>query len=247
METNPRGTEMSKGHRWIHMVALCVVGLLINYLLAKVPLALNLPLFLDNVGSALAAALGGYIPGIVVGFFTNIINGIGAHETTYYGSLTVLIAICSAWFAERGYYGKLSKLPIVVITYALIGGGLGSVLTWTLYGFEFGTSLSAPLAQRLLDGGALSPFWAQFVADMLIDLLDKAITVAIVAVVLKALPQSLKDKLYFAGWQQTPLTRKKLMDVDHKRARRMSLRSKIILLVAAAMVIIAVFLISVIF
>ena len=116
METNPRGTEMSKGHRWIHMVALCVVGLLINYLLAKVPLALNLPLFLDNVGSALAAALGGYIPGIVVGFFTNIINGIGAHETTYYGSLTVLIAICSAWFAERGYYGKLSKLPIVVIT-----------------------------------------------------------------------------------------------------------------------------------
>ena len=240
MVTNPRGTEMSRSHRWIYMVALCVVGLLINYLLAKVPLALKLPLFLDNVGSALAAALGGYIPGIVVGFFTNIINGIGAHETTYYGSLTVLIAICSAWFAERGYYGKLSKLPIVVITYALIGGGLGSVLTWTLYGFEFGTSLSAPLAQRILDTGTMSPFWAQFVADMLIDLLDKAITVAIVAVVLKALPQSLKDKLYFAGWQQAPLTRKKLMAVDHKRARRMSLRSKIILLVAAAMVIIAV-------
>ena len=188
MEINPRGTEMSRRNRWVHLVVLCVVGLLINYLLAKVPLALNLPLFLDNVGSALAAALGGYIPGIVVGFFTNFINDIGAHEATYYGSLTVLIAICSAWFAERGYYGKLSKLPIVVFTFALIGGGLGSVLTWTLYGFEFGTSLSAPLAQRILDTGTMSPFWAQFVADMLIDLLDKAITVAIVAIVLKASP-----------------------------------------------------------
>ena len=151
----------------------------------------------------------------------------------------MLIAICSAWFAERGYYGKLSKLPIVVFTFALIGGGLGSVLTWTLYGFEFGTSLSAPLAQRILDTGIMSPFWAQFAADMLVDVLDKALTVAIVAIVLKVLPQSLKDKLYFAGWQQAPLTRKKLMAADHKRARRMSLRSKIILLVAAAMVIIA--------
>ena len=239
MMIKPKGPEMSKRSRRLYLVALCIVGLAINYLLAKVPLALKLPLYLDNVGSALAAALGGYIPGIVVGFFTNLVNGIGAHETTYYGSLTVLIAICSAWFAGQGYYSRPRKLPIVVITFALIGGGLGSVLTWTLFGFEFGTSLSAPLAQRILDSGLLSPFWSQFVADILIDLVDKAITVAIVATVLHVLPRATKDKLYYAGWQQAPLTRKKMLAVDHKRARRMSLRSKIILMVAAAMVIIA--------
>ncbi|MBR2697709.1 MAG: hypothetical protein IKE76_03885, partial [Clostridia bacterium] len=230
---------MSKRSRRLHLVVLCAVGLAINFLLAKVPLALHLPLFLDNVGSALAAALGGYIPGIVVGFLTNIVNGIGAHETTYYGSLTVLIAISSAWFAERGYYNKPWKLPVIVAVFALIGGGLGSVLTWTLYGFEFGTSLSAPLAQHILDAGIMSPFWAQFTGDMLVDIVDKAITVAIVAIVLQVLPQATKDRFYFAGWQQAPLTRKKLMAADHKRARKMSLRSKIILLVAAAMVIIA--------
>ena len=239
MDIKPRGDGDVQGSRRLHMLALCAVGLAINYLLAKVPLALNLPLYLDNVGSALAAALGGYIPGIVVGFFTNLINGIGSPETTYYGSLTVLIAICSAWFAERGYYSKPWKLPVVVAVFALIGGGLGSVLTWTLYGFEFGTSLSAPLAQRILDAGIMSPFWAQFTADMLVDIVDKAITVAIVAIVLHVLPQSVKEGFYYAGWQQAPLTRKKMMAADKKRARRMSLRSKIILLVAAAMVIIA--------
>jgi len=239
MYDKPGGQEMSKLSRRLHLVVLCIIGLAINYLLAKVPLALHLPLFLDNVGSALTAALGGYIPGIVVGFLTNLVNGIGAHETTYYGSLTVLIAICSAWFAERGYYSKPGKLPIVVAVFALIGGGLGSVLTWTLYGFEFGTSLSAPLARRILDSGLLSPFWSQFAADMLVDVADKAITVAIVAIVLYVLPKSTRDRLYFAGWQQAPLIRKKMMAADHKRARRMSLRSKIILLVAAAMVIIA--------
>ena len=236
---NIRGKEMSKLSRRLHLLALCTIGLAINIVLARIPLALKLPLFMDNIGSALAAALGGYIPGIVVGFLTNLINGIGAHETAYYGSLTVLIAISSAWFAERGYYGKPAKLPVVVATFALIGGGLGSVLTWTMYGFEFGTSLSAPLARHILDAGALSPFWSQFVADMLIDLADKAITVAIVAIVLNLLPETLKESLYFAGWQQAPLTRKKLLAADSKRARRMSLRSKIILLVAMAMVIIA--------
>ena len=239
MDIKPSNAGLSKRSSRLHMLALCAVGLAINYLLAKVPLALNLPLYLDNVGSALAAALGGYLPGIIVGFLSNLVNSIGGHETAYYGSLTMLIAICSAWFAERGYYSRPWKLPVVVAVFALIGGGLGSVLTWTMYGFEFGTSLSAPLARRILDAGVLSPFWSQFAADMLIDLADKAITVAIVAIVLWVLPQSTKDSLYYAGWQQAPLTRKKLLAADHKRARRMSLRSKIILLVAAAMVIVA--------
>ena len=239
MEPKTKGSGEKKGSRQLRLILLCAVGLAINVLLAKVPLALKLPLYLDNVGSALAAALGGYIPGIVVGFFTNLINGIGSPDTTYYGSLTVLIAICSAWFAERGYYGKPSRLPLVVMVFALIGGGLGSVLTWTLYGFEFGTSISAPLAQHILNGGVLSPFWSQFAADMLIDVADKAITVAVVAIVLYVMPRSLKEAFYFTGWQQAPLTRKKLME-DHRRAaRRMSLRSKIVWMVAAAMVIVA--------
>ena len=225
--------------RRVRMLLLSAAGLLVNLLLARIPLALNLPLFMDNIGSALAAALGGYIPGIVVGFFTNLINGMGDPATTYYGSLTVLIAVASAWFADRGYYSKPWKLPVVVATFALIGGGLGSVLTWALYGFDFGTGISAPLAQRIYAAGTLSQFWSQFAADMLIDVADKTLTVVIVAVVLNLLPEKLKQAFYFDGWQQTPLSKQRLKAADNKRARRMSLRSKIILLVAAAMVIIA--------
>ena len=238
VEPKTKGSDMSKGSRRLHLLLLCVAGLAVNFLLAKLPLALNLPLYLDNVGSALVAALGGYIPGIVVGFFSNLVNSIGAPNTTYYGSLTVLIAICSAWFAQRGYYGRPSRLPIVVVVFALIGGGLGSVLSWTLYGFQFGNSLSAPLARRILNIGELSPFWSQFAADMVIDLADKAITVAIVAIVLYVMPKTIKDRFYFAGWQQAPFTRKKL-EAERKRARRMSLRSKIVCVAGVAMVVVA--------
>ena len=91
-------TLVRRRKRWTYTTVLCVSGLLINYLLAHLATGLKLPLYLDNIGSALAAALGGYIPGIIVGFFTNVINGIGDLNTIYYGSLTVLIAIGLSWF-----------------------------------------------------------------------------------------------------------------------------------------------------
>jgi hypothetical protein len=74
---------------------------------------------------------------------------------------------------------------------------------------------------------------------MLIDLIDKSITVLIVAAVLNLLPPGLHKKLYFTGWQQTPLSEDKLAEAEKKQFRLVSLRFKITLLVAAAMIVIA--------
>ena len=62
--------EQQKSNR-NYLFILCIAGLAINYLLAHLAIWLHLPLYLDNIGSALAAALGGFLPGIIVGFFTN--------------------------------------------------------------------------------------------------------------------------------------------------------------------------------
>ncbi len=216
-------------------VMLCAACLLINYLGVRVALSFNLPVFLDIGGTVLAAALGGYIPGIVVGFLTNLINGISDYTTAYYGSLSVLIAVSASWFAQKGYFSRLSRLPAVILVFSLIGGGLGSVLTWALYGFDFGTGISAPLALRIYDGGLMNMFWAQFTADMLIDLLDKSITVLLAALALRLLPESLKERCFLSGWRQTPLSRVNRLAAENKLARKTSLRLKIILLVAASM------------
>ena len=238
---NQNSMHVQNRKRRKYAFILSVIGLLINILFAQLAKGLNLPLYLDNIGSAFAAALGGYIPGIIVGFFTNLVNGIGDLETTYYGSLTVLIAIASAWYSSKDYYSfkKPWRLLAIIGTFALIGGGLGSVLTWALYGFSFGSGVSAPLAMRIYAGGTLGKFWSQFAADMLIDLADKTITVLIVALAVNLIPESLKDRFYFSGWQQTPLSRERHKAAGGKRARFVSLRSKIVLLVTAAMFIIA--------
>ena len=227
--------------RRISLLILSAISLLINYLLAHLATGLKLPLYLDNIGSGLVAAVGGYIPGIVVGFLTNQVNGIGDINTTYYGSLTVLIAIASAWFAGKGFYSfkKPWRLLAVIATFTLIGGGLGSVLTWALYGFSSGASgASAPLALKIYEGGTLSRFWAQFAADMLIDLLDKTVTVLIIAAVKNMLPKSFTDRLGLTGWRTNPLPGSKSAS-KNKRIRIVSLRLKIVLLVTTAMLFIA--------
>ena len=242
MENQRTDSRTMRRTRRLYALALCLVCLAINILGVKLALGLKLPLFLDNIGSALAAAVGGNVPGMAVGFLTNLVNGISDVSTVYYASLTVLIAIFSCWFARRDYYNfrKPGKLLVVIVTFALIGGGLGSLLTWTLYGFSFGGGISAPLAKQIYATGTLNQFWSQFAADMLIDLADKTVTVLIVALVYNLLPLDLRKNLFFTGWQQTPLTEKNQALLENKRSRSMSLRSKIIVLVAAGMIVIAV-------
>ena len=239
MQENHAAPSNNK-RRFLTLALLCAAGLAINFLGAKIALAYNLPLFLDTIGVALAAALGGYVPAIIVGFLTNLINGIGDYTTTFYGSLTVLIAISAVYFANKGYFGRLSRLPVVILTFSLIGGGLGSVLTWALYGFDFGTGISAPLARKIFEYGTLNQFWSQFAADMLIDLLDKTVTVLVVALALRLLPPSVKSKCRFTGWQQRPLTDPSMQKASKPLARKTSLRAKVLLVVASAMLIIAV-------
>ena len=238
MEYENRTRLLPQKQNLAYLLIISVIGLAINILGVQLAKRLGLPLYLDNIGSALAAALGGYIPGIAVGFLTNLINGIGSVDTVYYGSLTVLIAIFSAFYASRGYYARLKTLPLIILTFALIGGALGSVLTWMLYGLNFGEGISEPLARQLYAGGTLNMFWSQFIADILIDLPDKTITVAVVASVLALLPQRVKQKFAFTGWKQTPVSIRELAR-STKVYHRKSLRRKIILLVSMAMIVTA--------
>ena len=234
-----RHFPIDKSEKRRYLLILSAAGLLINILGVHLARRLSLPLYLDNIGSALAAALGGYIPGMIVGFLTNIVNGIGDIETTYYGSLTVLIAVFSAYYASKGYYERPSRYPVIILTFAFIGGAIGSVLTFLLYGLGFGEGISAPLAHRIYESCGWSVFLSQFTADMLIDIADKTITVLAIALILRLLPRALKNRFYFSDWHQTPLSRQSQYAAEHRATRRLSLRSKIILLVATGMVITA--------
>ena len=57
---------------------------------------------------------------------------------------------------------------------------------------NFGTGITAGLAQRIYTGWHFSPFWSEISADFAIDLIDKGLTIVIVFFILNVLPQKLR-------------------------------------------------------
>ncbi|MCR4807007.1 MAG: HD domain-containing protein [Lachnospiraceae bacterium] len=215
-------------------------AVLINFILPRTVSHFGLPLYLDNVGTLVAAVLGGYLPGILVGYLNNIINMRGNPGNAYYVVLSTLIAAFGAYFGSKGWYDKFAKSLLSIPVFSFIGGALGSILTFLLYGFGMGEGVSAPFARTLLESGKLSVFWAQMISDVSIDLIDKTITVVLVFAIIQLIPDRLKPGLRLTGWRQAPLSREALTESRNNITRSWSLRSKIVVIISAIMVCVAV-------
>ena len=232
------GQPVTRGRRRLEALLLCAVGVLLNMLGSRLAGALNLPLFLDCLGTFLAAALGGVIPGMVVGYLTNLVLGIMDPISIYYGVLSVLMAVYVSFAFRRGWLRKWWGLLVSIVILAFIGGGLGSALTWALFGMDFGEGISAPLVSRIYATGSFSPFMAQLTGDFLVDLLDKSIVTLLAALLLFLLPRPFKRRLEFRAWRQKPMSPEELAEIRSSRTRGVSLRSRIMVLISVSILVI---------
>ena len=234
-----KGKEKTRSAQLFKPLLGMAIAVALNIILNRVVKAFGLPLFIDNVGTVLAAVMGGYLPGIIVGYISNIINMTGSVENVYYASLSVLIAVTASYLAKKGFFEKISRVILTVPIFALIGGALGSMLTYLIYGFGLGEGISAPFARQLLESGAFNVFWAQFTSDVVIDIVDKAITVAIAFAIYKLIRQKYKDSLYLTGWKQRPIETDKSEEEKKYFIKGFSLEFKVFALVAGIMLFIA--------
>lgn len=172
---------------------ICAVGLGINYLVVQAVNFWQLPLYLDTIGAVLAAVFGGCLPGMFVGFLFNIINIFSNPLSLYYGILTILIALSAGLLSRTGRLRSFKGFLLLMLIAALIGGSLGSCVTWVLSGED---TANLPFASftGYLHGLGLSRFWAQFVKDTLVDFPDKFLTVLPVYFLTRFYPHCLYGK-----------------------------------------------------
>jgi energy-coupling factor transport system substrate-specific component len=171
------------------------IGIAINFIGGQIALLLKLPLYLDAIGTIVVGALCGFIPGIIVGLISNVLNSISDPITLFYAVLNILFGIAAAYLSKRGVFKSFWKTLLSALLFAFIGGGLGSLMTWTLYGFDFGTSVSSIFAIPLHEKLGLPKFVAQFVAEFGMDIFDKVLTVIAAFGILKAIPTRFLAKL----------------------------------------------------
>lgn len=192
------------------MMLICVICILINMGGVRLMEALGWSLYFDSLGTAIAAAMSGYLPGIIVGLFTNLIKGITDTESLYYIVVNTLIAIITYLFVRKGYLRR--PVGVIALIFSLVFAG---VVYWVL--------ISLVITG---DPVTLSSIWDNIV----IELADKGITIGILLLLYLFLPKKLVALMEVRGWRQTPLTARETVLAKRGRNRKMSLRTKIILI-----------------
>lgn len=225
-------SEKKKTKLW-WVIFFCALGVAINMFGSYVVIKLHLPVFLDTFGTVLVAALGGYLPGVVVGLATNLLKCALDPTSIYYGVINIYVAVCVAFFMQRGFFQKIHKIILSVFVLSIVSGGASAVLTWFLYGFS-ADSISVPFFVSLYEKGRIGAFPTELFADILVDTVDKAIIVLLLVFVLKILPEHVKEDFYLSGWQQRPLSGWMTVAARNIKCRSISLRTKILLLLAVA-------------
>ncbi len=227
------------------VIALIAIGASVNVIGSYVATGLGLPLYLDCIGTIFAASVGGYMPGIIIGLISPTINSFTTDPTALsYSMLNVMMAVFTSWAVDRGWFKKLSTIIASILIYAFIGGVVGSVLTWFLYGFAQ-EARTAGLVSVIHQIFTLSPFASELIADYIIDIADKAISIAVVLLVLHFIPEDKQRLFRIHTWKQAPLTREALKELKKRHSRKASLKFKVTLALTLAAMLIATMAISI--
>ena len=172
--------------------------------------------------------LGGALPGIFVALFTNLVLGFGEAETIYFGVLNVLIAVITAfWVKKKKRRHHPAWVALFILIIALVGGGIGAIQTWVFSGFSMEDN-DGFIIRFFYEDCHWTPFWSQFAAAMVCDLVDKTITTLGAIWLLRRMPENAKEKLRFTSWRQKPLKGEELAEVKAMKSVSVSLGTKII-------------------
>ncbi|MBO4395786.1 MAG: HD domain-containing protein [Eubacterium sp.] len=230
--------EEKQSSKFVWVLGLILGSIGLNILGSQIAAWTGIVLYLDSIGTVVSSALGGYIPGIIVGFLTNMLKTISDTPSIYYGVINVLIAVFSAFFVRRGFFRNPLRLLAPIFATGILVGSLSSILTWFLYGFAT-EGITADLASYVHTHTFLGLFPSQITADVTVDLADKLVTFLIAFGIFHLIPKQFKSNFHLTNWQQEPLSKEMLGSARKTSIRRMSLRTKILMVLIPSMLVIA--------
>lgn len=232
-------TEGKRAKKAVALILLCGCGVFFNMFGSWISAKTGIPLYLDTLGTVPVAVIGGYMPGMATSVISMLLKGAVDPPSIYYSVLNVMIALASSFFADRKWLKKFRGIFGLCILLSVIGGMLGSVLTWILYGFG-GESVTSGAAFFFYEKIGMNAQASQFIADYLIDLVDKTISVVFMLILVKILPEKLKEYYRSISTVKAHISEEEQRLANHVKCRGISLRAKLVTLLVLAPLAVAV-------
>jgi len=173
-------------------VVLIPVAIGINYAGKLTAAALRLPLWLDAIGTVLAAILAGPWVGALSGLLTNVLYGITADPVSfYYGIVNLLIGLVAGLLARLGFFRRTFLAAAAAgLLIALVAALSSTPINVSLYGGQTGNLWADGLFASLLARKVWLPL-ASFVGELATDLPDKVAVAVVAFAIVRGLPQRL--------------------------------------------------------
>jgi energy-coupling factor transport system substrate-specific component len=189
-----KSADVSKGRlRGTYMAILIPLGVAINLVGGQVATRLQLPLFMDSIGTAIIAAIMGPFVGAVSGVLYNVIASIinGNMMGTLFGICNIATALIVGLMAKKGKFETLVHAIIATVAVALANALLGAPIAIVVYGGIQGSGVDLAVAGFLALGNDILN--AAFLARIPINLVDKGIAVFVAWLILKRLPANMRS------------------------------------------------------
>ncbi|WP_088225099.1 CD3073 family putative ECF transporter S component [Desulfosporosinus sp. FKB] len=172
-------------------LALIAIGIVINIVGGTLNTALKLPLFLDSIGTMLAAVILGPWLGALTGILSNVFQGIAADPITIpFAIVNGVIGLVVGFIArKRGFQDYVSPLLVGIIL-AFLAPILGTPIAVYLFGGVTGGGVD--ILYTVLLNSSHEIFASAFLARIPANLFDKLISAYLVMFIIRRLPSNLK-------------------------------------------------------
>jgi len=170
------------------LAAVCIA---LNIGLNKIAVLLQLPVFMDTIGTILSAALVPLPFAILVGVVSNILGGIITHPAIpFYIGTQIVIALMAVFAYRRGWFERLPTALIVGFVIGVVSAVVSAPVTVIVFGGV--TEAGATAINAILLAAGHNIWTAVLSGTLIISSIDKVIAAAIVWLLLQRLPDRLK-------------------------------------------------------
>jgi energy-coupling factor transport system substrate-specific component len=168
--------------------AVCVA---LNVSLNKLAVVLQLPVFMDTVGTVLSGALVPPIFSIAVGVVSNLIGGVITHPAIpFFSGTQVVVAIMSIIGYRRGWFDRAWTAVLLGLAIGIVSAIVSAPVTVLMFGGVTEPGATALNAVLLAAGHDI---WTSVLSGtIIVSSVDKIIAALVTMLVLKRMPERLK-------------------------------------------------------
>lgn len=210
-------------------IFLCFCAVAVNIGIYHLYRKIDLPFNLNGLATIFVAANGGYLPGILVAFFSSVSKVIYDTSNIYFVIADLAVAIITAYFQRKGFFEKIYKAVLIAFPLSISFGVLRTTIYYLINNFSFEVEYLSKMASYF---NFLSVSDDNIFLNLSIPLFVQTISYLIMIVIVYILMHTiLKDAsgfLQLTYWQQSPLSTKDSSKFLRIKTGQNSLESRLV-------------------